>query len=55
MVAGGEHFAAPLCLLTCAAAPTSRPVSGCTIGADDTTGLMLARFGLPRTLPVSSS
>jgi sigma-54 dependent transcriptional regulator, acetoin dehydrogenase operon transcriptional activator AcoR len=49
IVAGGEHFAEPLCRLTCAAAPILHPFSGrlegvldVTCAADDTSGLMLA-------------
>ncbi len=49
MVAGGEHFAEPLCRMTCAAAPVLHPFTGrlegvldVTCAADDTSGLMLA-------------
>jgi transcriptional regulator of acetoin/glycerol metabolism len=49
LIAGAEHFAEPLCRLTCAGAPIVHPFTGrlegvldVTAAADDTTGLMLA-------------
>ncbi len=49
LITGAEHFAEPLCRLTCAGAPIVHPFTGrlegvldVTAAADDTTGLMLA-------------